>query len=268
MNNFQLMLAKPYDPSANYTGWWMSEKKDGLRACWTGKDFVSRNNKIFNAPEWFKNQLPKNIVLDGELFTKRNNFNETVSIVKKKIPVDSEWKKITFNVFDMPRVKKPFEQRMQLLKALVSPTSSNKTPLRIVEQTPVQSTKDLLNKHRRAVAQGAEGTMLRKPGSLYEQKRSSTLLKVKDVLDEDAMVTGWEAGKGKYTGMLGNLQVVWVSGKHVGIPFKVGSGLTDVQRKAYKTEFPTGTIVRIQFFEYTLKGKPRFPVLKGIHVNR
>jgi len=32
------------------TGWWMSEKLDGVRAYWDGKQFLSRNNNIFYAP--------------------------------------------------------------------------------------------------------------------------------------------------------------------------------------------------------------------------
>ena len=39
-------------------GWFVSEKFDGYRAIWDGKDFRSRNNKIFEAPKWFKDWLP------------------------------------------------------------------------------------------------------------------------------------------------------------------------------------------------------------------
>ena len=38
-------------------GWFVSEKFDGYRAR-DGKDFRSRNNKIFEAPRWFKDWLP------------------------------------------------------------------------------------------------------------------------------------------------------------------------------------------------------------------
>lgn len=55
--------------------------------------------------------------------------------------------------------------------------------------------------------------MLRKPGSRYEGKRSSTLLKVKTFFDAEAEVIGYEAGKGKYKGMTGSLIVKMESGK-------------------------------------------------------
>ncbi|CAF5116936.1 unnamed protein product, partial [Rotaria socialis] len=55
-------------------------------------------------------------------------------------------------------------------------------------------------------AAGGEGIMLRKPGSRYENKRSSTLLKVKTFYDEEALVIGHKPGKGNCTGMLGALE--------------------------------------------------------------
>lgn len=54
---------------------------------------------------------------------------------------------------------------------------------------------------------GGEGLMLRKPGSLYEGKRSSTLLKVKSFYDAEALVVGHEPGKGKHKGFCGALRV-------------------------------------------------------------
>src|ERR1022692_4084341 len=37
-----LLLAEKWDGVANLAGWWMSEKLDGVRAYWTGKEFLSR----------------------------------------------------------------------------------------------------------------------------------------------------------------------------------------------------------------------------------
>jgi DNA ligase-1 len=37
------MLAHVFDPEKHDpTGWWMSEKLDGVRAYWTGSNFYSR----------------------------------------------------------------------------------------------------------------------------------------------------------------------------------------------------------------------------------
>jgi DNA ligase 1 len=70
-----LMLAKNYEPlKHNPKGWVMSEKLDGVRCYWNGVSMFSRNGKIFYPPKWFKDQLPKNLALDGELWTKRDDF--------------------------------------------------------------------------------------------------------------------------------------------------------------------------------------------------
>ena len=43
---------------------------------------------------------------------------------------------------------------------------------------------------------GGEGLMLRQPKSVYERKRSSSLLKVKEFLDAEARVLEHQYGKG------------------------------------------------------------------------
>ena len=35
------------------TGWWVSEKLDGVRAYWNGRAFYSRLGNVFVAPNWF-----------------------------------------------------------------------------------------------------------------------------------------------------------------------------------------------------------------------
>jgi hypothetical protein len=64
--------------------------------------------------------------------------------------------------------------------------------------------KDIENK-------GGEGLMLRQPGSLYEPKRSSTLLKVKTFYDAEAVVIDHVKGKGKNSGVMGAIMVSFLS---------------------------------------------------------
>ena len=37
-----VLLAHPWENDVELTGWWMSEKLDGVRAYWDGKQFLSR----------------------------------------------------------------------------------------------------------------------------------------------------------------------------------------------------------------------------------
>ena len=68
------MLAQSYDPEKHDpSGWLMSEKLDGVRCYWNGSKMYTRTGKPFFAPKWWKKSLP-NMAIDGELFTKRDDF--------------------------------------------------------------------------------------------------------------------------------------------------------------------------------------------------
>ncbi|PWZ00472.1 hypothetical protein BCV70DRAFT_199750 [Testicularia cyperi] len=73
--------SKPMDP----TGWWVSEKLDGVRAFWDGKRLYSRQKIEWNAPAWWKNRLPKDITLDGELWMSRGTFQQTSQICRSTV---------------------------------------------------------------------------------------------------------------------------------------------------------------------------------------
>ena len=70
-----LMLAETIEKAhQDPTGWLMSEKLDGVRSYWDGSCLYSRNGHLFYPPKWFKDGLPADMALDGELFTKRDDF--------------------------------------------------------------------------------------------------------------------------------------------------------------------------------------------------
>src|SRR5262245_4255667 len=47
----ELLLAEAWDGVADPTGWWLSEKLDGVRAFWTGDGtFLSRQGNVYHAP--------------------------------------------------------------------------------------------------------------------------------------------------------------------------------------------------------------------------
>ena len=94
--------------------------------------------------------------------------------------------------------------------------------------------------------------MLRKPKSMYIQKRSASLLKVKSFYDADAVVLELIPGKGKYTGMLGAVQCRMAGGG----TFKIGTGFSDRDRVNPPA---VGGIITYRFQEYNLDGLPRFP---------
>lgn len=72
-----VLLAHSWDTAQDLTGWWMSEKLDGVRCWWDGERFISRLGNEFRAPKWFTEGLPKTN-LDGELWMGRKLFQQTV----------------------------------------------------------------------------------------------------------------------------------------------------------------------------------------------
>lgn len=247
-----VLLAKSWagqDP----TGWWMSEKLDGVRAVWDGSEFWSRNGNRFVAPDWFKALMP-DMPMDGELFIGRGKFQDTVSIVRTQ-GSDKGWNRIVYHAFDLYpvdtlRTLMKFETRQDVLAGIRSDV------VRHVEQHRCEGA-DHVNAYVDAVvSEGGEGAMLRQPGSLYERKRSGTLLKVKRFHDIEARITAHVPGKGKHKGRLGALTVTLPNG----VTFEVGTGFSDAQREAPPA---IGKPVTVRFQEYTDDGVPRFPVFVG-----
>lgn len=231
------------------TGWWASEKYDGLRALWDGENFYSRNGKVFEAPQWYKDTLP-NTPLDGELWMERGvaGFQKAVSVVRKKVG-GKEWEDITYMVFDIPSSTEPFEKVQAKLK---------RTKLgryaRVAPQHRIKDEADMRRRFKKAIADGAEGIMLRKPGSTYAGRRSASLLKVKPTDSAEAVVTGYQAGTGKHKGRMGALHVHLLSDKSK--VFKIGTGFSDREREDPP---PVGAIVEFQYNDVTAAGIPRFP---------
>ncbi len=243
-----LLLANVWNPSIDPTGWWMSEKYDGLRGYWDGRRLWSRKGKVIHAPDYFLAELPRDIALDGELWMGRRQFEETASTVLSDTP-DDRWKSVHFMVFDAPQIKGSFEERMQFLRATLS---TRNRFAKVVMEERCQGMSQLLTERDRIVGLGGEGLMLRQPESGYEPGRSPTLLKVKPCDDAEATVIAHQPGEGKFAGKLGSLRVRTADGKE----FSIGSGLTDAQRESPP---PLGTIITYRFRGLTAKGLPRFP---------
>jgi len=248
-----LLLAESWDCVTDPTGWWLSEKLDGVRAYWDGKQFLSRLGNPFHAPDWFIAQLP-DVALDGELWIDRKKFQRTVSIVRRQDKSD-HWKEVSFVVFDAPGLDKTFEQRQQFIVDCVQPLKASH--LRPHEQQRCQGIGHLRQELTRLEALGAEGLMMRRAGSRYEVGRSSTLLKVKTFHDAEAKVIKHLEGAGKHKGRLGALMVELPDGTR----FSVGTGFSDAERQAPPA---LGSFITFRYQELSDAGVPRFPSYVGV----
>jgi DNA ligase 1 len=248
-----LLLAERWDGQSNITGWWMSEKLDGVRAYWDGTQFISRQGNIFLAPTWFLAGLPKT-PLDGELWMARKAFQRTVGIVKRQDKSDL-WKDVRYVVFDAPAHGGIFEDRLAYLHEFIG---REKPPYAAAHQHEVcRGIEHLKEELARVEKLGGEGLMLRQPKSLYVANRSMTLLKVKSFLDDEARVVAHLPGAGRHKGRLGALEVELPNGTR----FSVGTGFSDAERE---NPPPVGTVITFRYQELSDGGVPRFPVYIGV----
>lgn len=78
----------------------------------------SRNGNRFFFPKFFTRGWPKS-QMDGELFIDRGKFSETISAIKKSVPIDTEWQKVKYLVFDVPGLKLPFKDRLKAMEKVI-----------------------------------------------------------------------------------------------------------------------------------------------------
>jgi DNA ligase-1 len=243
-----LMLADVYRPGMSLADYWVSEKYDGVRGYWDGKQLWTRGGERVVAPAWFTAPLPRQ-PLDGELWAGRGRFPHAVSTVRSQTPNDIAWHEIRFMVFDLPTQPGDFTARLAALRKLLPITDAPwVVPVPQERATTHEALQALLDK---TMKMGGEGLMLHRGGSSYRAERNNDLLKVKPYEDAEARVIAHAAGKGKHVGRLGALVVETADGKR----FKLGTGLTDAERENPPA---IGSWVTYRYNGVTAKGLPRF----------
>lgn len=239
-----IMLVGQYH-NQDITNWVMSEKLDGVRAYWDGKQLISRQGYSFSPPDYFIQYFPP-FAVDGELFSERNKFDEISAIVRRGQV--KGWYKLKLHVFDVPHAKGDLFQRLRVLEdyLLAHPTPY----IQVIPQIVIQDKKHLEQFSQHILKLGGEGVIVRNPKADYIQGRSSQILKVKPLFDEECIVIAHHKGKGKYKDKLGSISCE----NQRGI-FRIGSGFSD---KARANPPAIGTVISYKFRGITAQGKPRF----------
>ena len=258
----EMILAKTLPENVDVRDYWVSEKYDGVRGYWDGKQrqMYSRNGTVIALPNDFAAQLP-DISLDGELWIGRGQFERVVSVVRDAQPDDSAWKQVKYMVFELPDSQNQygdFTQRMARIERITQ--NINAPNIQAVKQWRVRDRAELLRQLDTITQAGGEGLMLHLASAPYQTGRSDALYKLKLRQDAEATVIDYVAGTGKYVGKVGSLRVRTDDGRE----FNVGSGLTDATR----TNPPViGTVITYQFNGLTKKGQPRFPRFLRVRVD-
>jgi len=240
-----LQQASIYDEKKhNINNYYISEKLDGIRAYWNTKELLTKNgNKIF-APKWFTKNFPP-FELDGELFTKRNDFENIQSIVLSQEEA-KKWENITYNIFEVPNQKGDFKARLNFLQKWLD-KNPNKF-IKIIPQKKINSKDELNSFLDEVLAKNGEGIILKNYKLEYFTGRSENILKVKKFLDDEAEVISQNF---REDGTLKSLKVKLKNG----VKFNLGNGFKNSDRL---NPPKVGDIITFKYYGLTKNKKPKF----------
>lgn len=274
---FLPMLAHDHEKKAKYVRFPLTvqPKMDGLRcmAFWDGDQvrLQSRQGKDLccrHIKDTLESWMPKDTVLDGELYQHGVGFQTITKLVKKERP---ESVGVEYHVYDCPIFRgeegKTWQDRMTSLAELmnlqvqIQPTGSG-SKIVFVDSRTAKDWNDIRLLHASFMQDGFEGTILRMQDGLYEfGYRSPALLKYKDFKDDEFVISGYREGEGKYAGC-----IVWECKTASGQEFRVvPRGTLEEKRDWYQNARSyVGRYLKVRYQELTDDGIPRFPVGVGI----
>ncbi|AAZ28337.1 DNA ligase [Colwellia psychrerythraea] len=241
-----------YQKVDDISQYYVSEKLDGIRGYWDGKQLFTRRGNLINSPSWFTQHWPT-YPMDGELWLARGQFQLLLSCATKRIAVENKttscWRSVRFMIFDLPKHLGDFNERVIKMRTLLVQNQS--VYLAMIDQVKLEELSALDHKLDEVIATHGEGLMLHLASAHYQQGRNPALMKLKKYQDAEATVIGYTEGKGKYQNQLGAIKVKTSDG----IIFKIGSGLSDIQRA---NPPKIGTIITFKYNGLTQAGIPRF----------
>jgi DNA ligase-1 len=262
---------KPVDWSEKV---FIQPKLDGVRCIFTKDGAYSRTGKEFKNLAHIKYDLTDyfrkhpNSVLDGELYNHalKNDFEKIISLVRKQKPTDQDARDaenlVQYHVYDATHSMLHdvnYEDRFNWLTRYL-PIAATMT---LIKNTVVDSYDEAKMLHDVHLAQGYEGSMLRL-NKKYEHKRSYNLQKFKDFSDTEATIVGYEAGKGKFTGLIGKFFMQDDDGNEFGCP--IGKGYNYADRKVILDNIHDyiGQRATFTYFQRTQAGSYRHPLFKTL----
>ena len=201
------------------------KKLDGMRMLYNtttgkittrqGKEYsvIKESGKLYEELQ----KLPTGLILDGELYTNKLNF-EKLGVLRKTKKLTKEeldnLQKIEYHIYDIIDTKLIFEERNKKIKELLYPNKYEK--LIYVETLLVENEEEIKNYHLKFLEEGYEGLMVRNKSGMYKEKfRSFDLLKFKDFQDEEFEIINYTFEKDT-SGEDKNL-IVWV----IKVPFNI-----------------------------------------------
>jgi DNA ligase-1 len=243
---------------------YVQPKLDGVRCINENNTQTSRNGKpLVSTPHLNQSK----ITLDGELYTHeyKDNFNEIISLVRRTKPSEDELKesaeKIQYWVYDTPMDRDYITRRAALVGWYYNLPEEDRNKFILVPTHRISSEEELLAYHSQFLSEGYEGTIVRRMNMPYEYKRSKQLLKYKDFVDEEFIITGYEEGSGSRANSLGAFHLA--DPNNPGIYFKSNvKGTFDFLKEIWDNkETYIGATATVKYFQRTPDNIPRFPYI-------
>lgn len=171
--------------------------KDGECTLWsrTRKPITSCPHIIQELEAAFENM---DITLDGELYNHdmKSDFEKIVSLVRQEEPGEGH-EIVQYHVYDVIN-RLPFGTRYEGMTPLFKMFEFHS--IKLVQTEKANTEDDVMAFFDKYRAQGYEGAMMRNVASLYVNKRSYDLQKVKEFDDAEFPIVGVEEGRGKLAG--------------------------------------------------------------------
>ena len=254
----------------------MQPKLDGVRCVIskdgaysrTGKEWLNIHHITANLEPFFE-KYP-DVILDGELYNHelKDDFEKIISLVRKTKPKEGDRVEsagyVQFHCYDYipgPALRRAkFSSRIVWLEAEL-PVSYC---VKFVSTYEVNKYEEAFNLHNDGfLASGYEGSILRLDRP-YECKRSYNLQKFKDFHDTEATIIGYEAGKGKFTGLIGKFFMQDDDGVEFGCPIGKGYDFDDRRDILNNVHDYIGQRATFTYFERTKAGSYRHPLYKTL----
>jgi len=254
---FEPMLAKNYKDEKDKINFgkhkvFIQPKLDGVRNINKSNKQFSRNGKEFvSTPHLNQN----GVLLDGEMYNHnlKDNFNEIISLCRKTKPIqediDNAAKIVEYWIYDFPQHKGVFSERYEELKKWFK--ANKNTSFKLVPTFQVFNHDEIEAFHIQFLSEGFEGSIIRIDSTNYENKRSKSLLKKKEVYDAEYKIIGVEEGKGKLKNKVGKLVFK-------GFDSAVNGTHEYLEQLWNERDSLIGKKATIQYFNLTPDGIPRF----------
>jgi len=201
----------------------------------------------------YDNDTPEDrTILDGELYNHsyKNKFEEIVSFCKQVTPKHG-YQVVQYHIYDIVDGNLFTERTDSIKKAeLVNPLVAVKTTYTLnVDQLMEQFDEDR--------ADGYEGTMVRNADSLYENKRSYNLQKIKEFDDAEFKITSVKSGRGRMSEC-----AIFTCATSKGDLFdcKMEGSLDRLKEILLDSRNVIGKMLTVRYQGFTNGKMPRFPI--------